>query len=83
MQGATAKQGELDAGSRRHGRRAETRMPSVRTFVRAYKKSLEVHEALAQNRSRFAARLYEMSEELVNLAKEGERLRKLVSLSNP
>jgi hypothetical protein len=50
-----------------------------RTFVRAYKKSLEIHEALAQNRSRFAARLYEMSDELVNLAKEGERLRKLVS----
>jgi hypothetical protein len=49
-----------------------------RTFVRAYKKSLDVHEALAQNRSRFASRLNEMSEELVNLAKEGERLRKLV-----
>lgn len=47
--------------------------------MRAYKKSLEVHETLAQNRSRFAARLNEMSEELVNLAKEGERLRKLVS----
>jgi hypothetical protein len=61
-------------------RRAEMILPLVRTFVRAYKKSLEVHEALAQNRSRFAARLYEMSEELVNLAKEGERLRKLVSV---
>jgi hypothetical protein len=51
-----------------------------RSFVQAYKKTLEVHEALAQNRTRFASRLYEMSDELVNLGKEGERLRKLVSV---
>jgi hypothetical protein len=43
---------------------------------------LDVHEALAQNRSRFASRLNEMSEELVNLAKEGERLRKLVRVTS-
>lgn len=46
------------------------------SFLVAYKKSLDVHDSLAQNRARFAQRLYEMSDELVNLAKEGERLRK-------
>ncbi|GHJ88503.1 hypothetical protein NliqN6_4905 [Naganishia liquefaciens] len=47
------------------------------TFVEAFNSTLRVHDTLAQNRLRFAQRLMEMSEELTNLAKEGERLRKL------
>ena len=51
---------------------------SHRSFVEAFNSTLRVHDTLAQNRLRFAQRLIEMSEELTNLAKEGERLRKLV-----
>ena len=46
--------------------------------MEAFNSTLRVHDTLAQNRLRFAQRLMEMSEELTNLAKEGERLRKLV-----
>jgi hypothetical protein len=49
-----------------------------RSFVEAFNSTLRVHDTLAQNRLRFAQRLIEMSEELTTLAKEGERLRKLV-----
>ncbi|KAJ9124346.1 hypothetical protein QFC22_001146 [Naganishia vaughanmartiniae] len=47
------------------------------SFVEAYNATLRVHDTLAQNRLRFAQRLVEMSDELINLAKEGERLRKV------
>lgn len=47
--------------------------------MEAYHQSLRIHDSLAGNRSRFGIRLLEMSEELMNLAKEGERLRKTVS----
>ncbi|KAJ9106365.1 hypothetical protein QFC21_001511 [Naganishia friedmannii] len=47
------------------------------SFVEAYNATLRVHDTLAQNRLRFAQRLIEMSDELINLAKEGERLRKV------
>jgi hypothetical protein len=47
--------------------------------VEAYNATLKVHDTLAQNRLKFAQRLIDMSEELMNLAKEGERLRKVVS----
>ncbi|KAI5454866.1 hypothetical protein NCC49_002145 [Naganishia albida] len=47
------------------------------SFVEAYNATLKVHDALAQNRLRFAQRLIDMSEELTNLAKEGEKLRKV------
>jgi hypothetical protein len=52
-----------------------------RSFVNAYQASLRLQDALAQNRLRFAQRLSEMSDELVVLAKEGERLRKMVRLN--
>ena len=47
------------------------------TFVNAYQGSLKLQDQLAQNRMRFAQRLNEMSDELLGLAREGERLRKL------
>lgn len=47
------------------------------TFVNAYQGSLKLQDQLAQNRMRFAQRLNEMSDELLQLAREGERLRKL------
>jgi hypothetical protein len=47
------------------------------TFVDAYHAALRVHDTVAQNRVRFAQRLTEMSDELLALAREGERLRKL------
>lgn len=52
-----------------------------RSFVNAYQASLRLQDALAQNRLRFAQRLSEMSDELLVLAKEGERLRKMVRLN--
>lgn len=50
-----------------------------RTFVNAYHTSLRIQENLAQNRVRFSQRLNEMSDELVALSREGERMRKQVS----
>ncbi|WVO22533.1 uncharacterized protein IAS62_003863 [Cryptococcus decagattii] len=46
------------------------------TFVTAYNRSLKVQDQISQNRLRFAQRLYEMSEELQTLAREGEKARK-------
>ncbi|OWZ38970.1 GTPase activating protein [Cryptococcus neoformans Tu259-1] len=46
------------------------------TFVAAYNSSLKVQDQISQNRLRFAQRLYEMSEELQSLAREGEKARK-------
>lgn len=51
----------------------------LRTFVTAYNSSLKVQDQISQNRLRFAQRLYEMSEELQTLAREGEKARKTVS----
>ena len=51
-----------------------------RTFVSAYQQSLKLQEHLATNRIRFSNRLNEMSDELLSLAREGEKMRKLVSL---
>lgn len=47
------------------------------TFVTAYHASLKLQDSLAQNRIRFSQRLNEMSDELLGLAREGEKLRKL------
>lgn len=47
------------------------------SFVDAYHNSFRIHESLASNRLRFSQRLSETSDELLLLAKEGERLRKL------
>ncbi|CAD6572989.1 MAG: hypothetical protein TREMPRED_000705 [Tremellales sp. Tagirdzhanova-0007] len=47
------------------------------TFVTAYQSSLKLQDGLAQNRLRFSQRLNEMSDELLGLAREGEKLRKL------
>lgn len=47
------------------------------SFVEAYHASFRIHESLASNRLRFSQRLSETSEELLTLAKEGERLRKI------
>lgn len=52
-----------------------------RTFVASYQQSLRVQESLAQNRIRFATRLNEMCDELLGLAREGERMRKMVGPS--
>ncbi|KAI9636893.1 putative GTPase activating protein [Dioszegia hungarica] len=46
------------------------------TFVNAYHTSLRLQETLAQNRIRFSQRLNEMSDELIALSREGERMRK-------
>lgn len=46
----------------------------------SYQQSLKVQEQLAQNRIRFSTRLNEMCDELLGLAREGERMRKMVSL---
>ena len=46
--------------------------------MNAYHASLKVQEQMANNRIRFAQRLNEMSDELLGLAREGEKLRKLV-----
>lgn len=47
--------------------------------MNAYHGSLRLQENVAQQRIRFAQRLNEMSDELLGLAREGEKLRKLVS----
>ncbi|KAK1922699.1 hypothetical protein DB88DRAFT_496005 [Papiliotrema laurentii] len=47
------------------------------TFVQAYHSSLRLQSQVAENRIRFSQRLNEMSDELLALAREGEKLRKL------
>ncbi|KAK8844139.1 hypothetical protein IAR55_006933 [Kwoniella newhampshirensis] len=47
------------------------------TFVTAYQSSLKLQDQLAQNRIRFSQRLNEMSDELLGLAREGEKMRKV------
>ncbi|KAK6906409.1 hypothetical protein I203_100394 [Kwoniella mangroviensis CBS 8507] len=47
------------------------------TFVSSYQSGLKLQEQLAQNRLRFSQRLNEMSEELLSLAREGEKMRKV------
>ena len=49
----------------------------------AYHSSLKLQDQLAQNRLRFSMRLNEMSDELLGLAREGEKLRKQVSDQDP
>ncbi|KZT59454.1 RhoGAP-domain-containing protein [Calocera cornea HHB12733] len=46
------------------------------SFVNSWHSALRIHETVAENRIRFALRLNEMSDELLNLAKEVERNRK-------
>uniref|UniRef100_D8Q0T0 GTPase activating protein n=1 Tax=Schizophyllum commune (strain H4-8 / FGSC 9210) TaxID=578458 RepID=D8Q0T0_SCHCM len=46
------------------------------SYVNAWQASLRVHEQLAENRIRFAQRLHETSEDLLNLAKEVDKSRK-------
>ncbi|KIM44840.1 hypothetical protein M413DRAFT_66838 [Hebeloma cylindrosporum] len=46
------------------------------SFVSAWQSSLRIHEAMAENRTRFAQRLNEMSEELSTLVKEVDKNRK-------
>ncbi|KIJ65168.1 hypothetical protein HYDPIDRAFT_111063 [Hydnomerulius pinastri MD-312] len=46
------------------------------SFVHAWQSSMKVHEAMAENRIRFAQRLNEMSDELASLAKEVDKNRK-------
>jgi hypothetical protein len=52
----------------------------IRTFVASYQQSLKIQEQLSQNRIRFATRLNEMCDEMLGLAREGERQRKMVRL---
>lgn len=47
----------------------------------AYQASLKMQDQLAGNRIRFSQRLNEMSDELLALAREGEKLRKQVSFA--
>ncbi|EPQ56726.1 RhoGAP-domain-containing protein [Gloeophyllum trabeum ATCC 11539] len=46
------------------------------SFVHAWQMSMKIHEVLAENRLKFAQRLNEMSEELLNLIKEVDKNRK-------
>ncbi|KAJ7583131.1 Rho GTPase activation protein [Mycena floridula] len=46
------------------------------TYVSAWQASMKIHEAMADNRLRFAHRLNEMSDELSTLAKEVDKNRK-------
>ncbi|PPQ79686.1 hypothetical protein CVT25_003260 [Psilocybe cyanescens] len=46
------------------------------SFVSAWQSSMRIHEAMAENRIRFAQRLNEMSEELGTLVKEVDKNRK-------
>ena len=52
-------------------------MLTLRSFVQAYHSSLRLQGALADNRLRFSQRLNEMADELLSLAREGEKQRKL------
>ena len=54
---------------------------TLSTFVASYQQSLKIQEQLSQNRIRFATRLNEMCDEMLGLAREGERQRKMVSLT--
>jgi hypothetical protein len=47
--------------------------------VNGYHQSVRIQNQLADNRIRFSQRLNEMSDELLALAREGEKLRKLAS----
>ncbi|WRT69264.1 uncharacterized protein IL334_006248 [Kwoniella shivajii] len=47
------------------------------SFVSSYQSGLKLQEQLAQNRIRFSQRLNEMSDELLSLAREGEKMRKI------
>ncbi|WWC91012.1 uncharacterized protein L201_005952 [Kwoniella dendrophila CBS 6074] len=47
------------------------------TFVSSYQSGLKLQEQLAHNRIRFSQRLNEMSDELLSLAREGEKMRKI------
>jgi hypothetical protein len=49
-----------------------------RTFVNAWQASMRIHEVIAENRSRFAQRLSDISEELNSLAKHVDKGRKEV-----
>lgn len=71
----TAKLGELYL----RDRACPTQLILLRTFVNAYHSSLKLQEQMGNNRIRFAQRLNEMSDELLGLAREGEKLRKLAS----
>lgn len=51
---------------------------TLSTFVASYQQSLKIQEQLSQNRIRFATRLNEMCDEMLGLAREGERQRKMV-----
>jgi len=53
---------------------------AARSFVHAWQSSMKLHEAMADNRIRFAQRLNEMSDELASLAKEVDKNRKQVCL---
>lgn len=46
------------------------------SFVTAWQSTMKLHDVIADNRLKFAARLNEMSEDLANLAKEVEKNRK-------
>ncbi|KIJ55136.1 hypothetical protein M422DRAFT_151215 [Sphaerobolus stellatus SS14] len=46
------------------------------TFVAAWQTSMRIHEVIAENRFRFAQRLLDISEELLNLCKHVEKSRK-------
>ncbi|KZP01550.1 RhoGAP-domain-containing protein [Calocera viscosa TUFC12733] len=46
------------------------------SFVSSWHANMRIHETVAENRIKFAMRLNEMSDELLNLAKEVERNRK-------
>ncbi|KAL0955139.1 hypothetical protein HGRIS_004053 [Hohenbuehelia grisea] len=46
------------------------------TFVNTWQTSMRIHEAMAENRLRFAQRLNEMSDELATLSKEVDKNRK-------
>ena len=50
----------------------------LRTFVTAWQTTMKIHEAMAENRIRFAQRLNEMSEDLSTLVKEVDKNRKQV-----
>lgn len=46
------------------------------TFVSAWQSTMKLHDSVAENRIKFAARLHEMSDELGSLSKEVEKNRK-------
>jgi Rho GTPase-activating protein RGD1 len=52
----------------------------ISSFVKAWQSSMRIHETMAENRLRFANRLNEMSEELLNLSKQVDKNRKSVRI---